>query len=178
MNLKPADIIITTDKKSWLSSSILAVLNFFQKDEVVYQHVMLVVDDEICIEAVNKITFSYIRDRLKDFKRFKIIRHTELTDEQRLAIVERAKTLLGQQYGYIRLFLQLLDQIFHTNLFNKKIKNPDYQICSSLVAWSYNVETDIKFNGVNWSAVEPDDIDDESLRDLTKFETVLEWEKD
>jgi len=135
MKMLPADIIITTDKKSWLSKAILAVLNFFQEDEVKYQHVMMAVDDEICIEALNKITFNYTRERMRDFKRYKIIRHKSLTDDQRRAIVGRARTLSGLDYGYIRLALQLFDQAFQTNYFTRRIKDPNYQICSSLVAF-------------------------------------------
>jgi len=178
MEFKPADIIITTDKKSLLSAAILSVLNFFQSDEVRYQHAMLVVNDKLCIEALNKITFNYIETRIKDFKRYKVIRHSGLTDEQRLCIVDRAKSLRGLDYGYVRLGLQLFDQIFSTNWFTKRIKDPNYQICSSLVAWCYDVETGVRFNGINWSAVEPDDIDDESLSSTTDFETILEWEKE
>ena len=50
-----------------------------------------------------------------------------------------------------------------------------YQICSSFVAWCYDVETGVRFNHVDWPAVELDDIDDKSLRPDTDFETVLEW---
>ena len=92
MKLLPADIIITASDKGWLSKSILVVLNFFQKDEVRYQHTMLMVNDKLCIEALNKITFNYIETRMEDFKRFKVIRHSGLTDEQRLCIVDRAKS--------------------------------------------------------------------------------------
>jgi len=176
MELRPADIIITCDKNSLLSKAILGVLNFFQKDEVRYQHTILMINDAICIEALNKITFNCIRTRLNDFKRYKIIRHTGLTDQQRMAIIDRARSLRGLDYGYIRLGLQLLDQIFSTNWFTRRIKDPNYQICSSLVAWCYDVETGIRFNNINWSAVEPDDIDDESLKTHTEFETILEWE--
>ena len=176
MKLEPADIIITTDKKSLLSAAILSVLNFFQKDEVKYQHVMMAIDDELCIEALNKITINISRDRMRDFKRFKIIRNRNLTDDQRMDIVARAGKMTGMRYGYGRLFLQFLDQAFNTNYFTKRIKNPDYQICSSLVAWCYAVETGIRFNGVNWSAVEPDDIDDESIKNIEDWYTVLEWE--
>jgi len=178
MKLLPADIIITTDKKSLLSAAILSVLNFFQKDEVKYQHAMLVVNDKLCIEALNKITFNYIEERMKDFKRYKVIRHTGLTDKERLCIVDRAKSLRGLDYGYVRLGLQLFDQMFSTNWFTRRIKDPNYQICSSMVAWCYDVETGVRFNGINWSAVEPDDIDDESLSSTTDFETILEWERE
>jgi len=138
---------------------------------------MMAVDNEVCIEALNKITFNISRDRMKDFKRFKVIRHKEITDVQREAIVKRAKTLSGLEYGYIRLVLQFFDQAFNTNYFTKRIKDPTYQICSSLVAWSYDVETGIRFNGVNWAACEPDDFDDESLRNDSNFETIIEWER-
>jgi len=177
MKIKPADIILTADKKSWFSKAILVVLNFFQKDEVKYQHVMMAVDDELCIEALNKITVNISRERMRDFRRFKIIRNRNLTDQQRMDIVARALDMKGFRYGYIRLFLQLLDQTFQTDYFTKRIKDPDYQICSSLVAWCYGVEAGIKFNGVNWAATEPDDFDDESLKNTEDWYTVVEWEK-
>jgi hypothetical protein len=178
MYLKPADVIITTDKRSLFSKLILVTLNFFQKDQVRYQHVMMAVNNEVCVEALNKITYNISRDRMKDFRRYKVIRNKNITDEQREDIVKRATTLHGLNYGYIRLGLQLFDQFFQTNWFTRRIKNPDYQICSSLVAWCYDVETGIRFNGINWSAVEPDDIDDESLRNTKDWETVIEWEKE
>jgi len=178
MKLKPADIIITTDKSSLFSTAILTVLNFFQKDRVRYQHAILVVDDKECIEARWKVKYSVIEDRLKDFKRYKILRYEGLTEDQGKRIVDKAKSLLGIRYSVLRITLQLFDQVFSTNYFTRRIKDPHQQICSSLVAWCYDVETGIRFNHTNWSAVEPDDIDDESLIPNTKFKTILEWEKD
>jgi len=176
MNFKPADIIITREKSNLLSNSIIAVLRFFQSDPVEYQHSMLVANQDTCIEANLKIEMSILADRFEDLKKYKVLRHNNLTDEQREAIVNRAKTLLGKRYSFGRLFLQLLDQIFSTNYFTRRVKDPDQQICSSLIAWCYGRETGIKFNNLNWSAVEPDDIDDESLKNNTPFETILEWE--
>jgi len=178
MILKPADIIITADKRSLFSKVILVTLNFFQKDQVRYQHVMMAVDNEICIEALNKITFNISRERMKDFRRYKVIRHRDITDEQREAIVNRAKTLSGLDYGYIRLVLQLFDQFFQTNYFTKRIKDPNYQICSSLVAWSYYKETGIKFNRFNWAACDPDDFEDHIEKNPNTWEVILEWEKE
>lgn len=176
MKLKPADIIITTDEKSWFSSAILSVLRFFQSDPVEYQHAMLVVDDLTCIEANWEVEINLLMDRLGDFKRYKVIRHKDLTDEQREQIVEKARDLVGLRYSILRITLQLFDHLFNSNYFTKRIKDPDQQICSSLVAWCYSVVTGIRFNGVHWASCEPDDIDDESLRPNTEFETILEWE--
>jgi len=176
MNFKPADIIITREKSNLLSNSIIAVLRFFQSDPVEYQHSMLVVNEDTCIEANLKIEMNILAERFEDLKKYKVLRHNDLTDEQRKAIVDRARTLLGKRYSFGRLFLQLLDQISGTNYFTRRVKDPDQQICSSLIAWCYDKETEIRFNKLNWSAVEPDDIDDESLKEDTPFETILEWE--
>ena len=176
MELKPADIILTTDKKSLFSQAILSVLRFFQDDPVVYQHTMLVVDNNWCIEANWEVETSLVNERFADFKKYKIIRHRDLTDAQREEIVERAKSLLGLRYSVLRIVLQLFDHLFSSNYFTRRIKDPDQQICSSLVAWSYSKVIGVKFNDVHWSSCEPDDIDDESLKDDTEFETILEWE--
>lgn len=177
MILKPADIIITMDKKSLFSRAILSVLRFFQEDDVDYQHSMMAISEEVCIEANWKVELNYFKDRVGDFRRYKVIRHNNLTDEQRELIVKRAKVLLGTRYSVLRILLQLLDNAFNTNYFTRRIKDPEQQICSSLIAWCYGVETGIKFNGVNWSSCEPDDIDDESLKPGTNFKTIVEWER-
>jgi hypothetical protein len=176
MKFLPGDIILTYQKNNFISNLMLGILRLFQKDKVKYQHAIICLDNEVCIEALHKITFNIIRDRLKIFSRYKVIRNKNLTEEERKSIANEARKLNGLGYGYMRLFLQLLDQIFNTNWFTKRIKDPDYQICSSLVAWCYAVITGIKFNGINWTAVEPDDIDDEAIKNPDDWDVILEWE--
>ena len=178
MKLAPADIIITTDRKSWFSKTILAVLNFFQKDLVRYQHAILVINDEECIEALWKIKRNNIRDRLKDFKRYKIIRCKYIKEPTRRNIVKTACKLEGLHYGAGRIFLQLLDQVFHTNFFTGLLKAKKHQICSTVVSWAYYTRAGIKFNNVDWKSCEPDDIDDESSENPEIWATILEWEID
>jgi len=177
MKLMPADIILTMDKKSWFSQAILSVLNFFQKDEVKYQHIMMMVDSEAVIEANVKVEYNFFRERASDFKGYKIIRHRHLNDDQRKEIVDKAKSKAGKNYSYLRLVFQFFDQALHTDWFTKRIKDPDQQICSSLIAWAYHEVLDCEFNGVSWAAVEPDDIDDESLKDEYLWNTIIEWER-
>lgn len=176
MNFEPADIIITMDKKSLFSRAILYSLRLFQKDPVDYQHSMLVIDNDRCIEANLKVEINRLTDRFGEFKRYKVIRHRHLTDKQRQEIVDKAFSMLGRRYSFLRVGLQLFDQIFSTNYFTRRIGDPDQQICSSLVAWCYKEVTGIKFNKVKWNSVEPDDIDDESLKNPYDWETILEWE--
>lgn len=178
MKLLPADIIITTDKKSLFSALILKAMRTFQRDEVNYQHAILIVDDEKCIEALTEVKYNDIEKRLKDFKRYKIIRCSLLTGERKEAVVKAAEKFLGKKYSYFRIFLQLLDHIFNTDRFTGKYKDEDDHICSSLLAWAYQKETGLKFNGINWRSCEPDDIDDASLKNPNVWDTILEWEKD
>ena len=178
MKLEPADVIITKANKSWFSAAILKVLRLLQDDKVKYQHAMLIVDDNTCIEALNKIEFNNPRERFEDFERYKVIRCSLLSVHLKQAIVDRAKTLEGFKYGYKRLIFQLLDQIFKTDWFTGGIKSEEEQICSSLVAWAYQKETGLKFNKIDWKSCEPDDIDDASIKNPTVWNTILEWERD
>ena len=179
IKIEGADIILTTSKKGWFSSAILAVLGFFQKDPVEYQHVMMALDDQLCIEAVGKgVVVSRMEDRFKDFKRYKIIRHKDITKEQSEMIVNFSKKLVGLKYSILRIALQLFDQIFHTDFFTKLLKDPTEQVCSSLAGFCYGYVMGTKFNGVDWESCEPDDIDDESLKPDSRFKGVFEWRED
>jgi hypothetical protein len=131
-----------------------------------------------CVEALMQVEINITRDRFEDFKRYKILRHKHLTDEQRQEIADKAKDMIGIKYSVLRITLQLFDQIFNTDYFSRRIKDPEQQICSSLVAWCYDVVTGVRFCGKSWAAIEPDDIDDESLRYDSDFETILEWKRD
>jgi len=170
MKTKPADIVLTQGKNLF-SRVILWVLRFFQADHVNFNHVLMVCDDIIGIEATNGVTYVDIANKLENSRIYKIIRRVDLTDEQRIKIVNKAKKCLGQKYGFNRIFLQLLDQIFHTNWFTRRTKYKRH-ICSGLVAWAYYAAYKIKFNDVNWCSCEPDDIDDESLNNPDLWEII------
>ena len=178
MKLDPGDIILTKDKDSLFSRAILKVLRCLQKDKVRYQHAMLVVDNDTCIEALRKIEYTNPRERFKDFERYKIIRCSLLPVDRKQAVINRAKTLRNFNYSWKRLFAQFLDQLFNTDRFTGGIKSEEEQICSSLVAWAYQKETGLKFNGVGWRSCEPDDIDDASIKNPTVWVTVHEHGRD
>ena len=115
MKLEPADIILTKDKDSLFSKAILKVLRCLQKDKVSYQHAMLVVYNDTCIEALHKREYTNPRERFKDFERYKIIRCSLLPLDRKQAIVAKAKTLKNINYGWKRLLAQFLDQLFNTD---------------------------------------------------------------
>jgi hypothetical protein len=157
---KPADIILTY-KKNLLNKAILFVMNLFQTDSVRYAHAILVKNESVGIEAHNEIREIDLNKELSKVTRYVVIRHLNLTDEQREKIVKKAECCIGQKYGVFRLILQLLDQMTFSNFFTRLFGFKRH-ICSTLVSWAYYVITKIRFNGVNWKSCEPDDILDEA----------------
>ena len=178
IKLEPADIIITKDKKSWFSAAILRVLRWAQDDKVYYQHAILVANDKEAIEALWTVKRTKIEERLQSFERYKIIRCALIGEDRKAAIIKQVETMLGKKYSYKRIFFQLLDQIFHTNKFTKGLKTEDEQICSSLVAWGFEKQTGLKINKLKWQSVEPDDIDDASIKNPTVWKTIYEYRRD
>lgn len=170
-NLKLADIILTRGRGP-LSKVMLWVLKHFQNDPVNFNHVLMVCEESLGIEAGKEIRCVELDKIFQKVANYKIVRRIDLTDKQREKIVKKAKLCLGQKYGYKRLLMQLFDQIFHTNWFTKNLKSKKH-ICSGLVAWAYYVVCKIKFNNISWVSVEPDDIEDESLKNLNVWDIIL-----
>jgi uncharacterized protein YycO len=178
IKLEPADIIITKSEKSWFGALVLKAMRFFQRDNVYYQHAMLIEDEKTCIEAVSEIQRNILENRLSEFERYKIIRCTLIKDDRKQAIVKSAVSKIGTGYSYKRIFLQLLDHIFHTDYFTAGLRTDEEQVCSSFVAWSYFKNTGLKFNGVEWQSCDPDDIDDASIKNPAVWETIYEYRRD
>lgn len=172
MDFKPADIILTRGRGP-LSKAILYVLRLFQDDPVNFNHVLMVCEGNLGIEADKKIQYVDLNKTFQKAAGYKIIRRIDLTDKQREKIVKKAELCLGQKYGYRRLFRQLLDQLFHTNWFTKNLKSKKY-ICSGLIAWAFYVVCKIKFNGISWRSVEPDDIEDEVENESGSWKIINE----
>ena len=178
IKLEPADIILTKTKKGCIGNLILRTMRAFQKDKVYYQHAALVVNDNEAIEALWTVELTKLEERFPKFERYKIIRCPLVGPDRKQAIVKQAKTMLGKKYSYKRIFFQLLDQIFRTNRFTNGLRTEDEQICSSLVAWCYEKQTGLKINKLKWQSVEPDDIDDASIKNPAVWETIYEYRRD
>jgi hypothetical protein len=155
--LKTADILLT-------SHNTLTVwfMRLFQRDPVNWGHAAIVENKMHIIEAKKGISRITITDWFKGRKKFKVIRLSTLTDEQAEKILSIIRPLIGQEYGAWRYVLQFFDHITGTNWFTKWHKNPDSQICSSLVAWGFFNGIELEFNNTPWYSCEPDDIEDES----------------
>jgi len=155
--LKTGDIILTSKKHS----PFLKAMRFFQKDFVLYSHTLIVKDEYFAYEAKGRIRITNIKEVLDNCDAYLIVRKKNFTKYKKELMIRLLKDLVGRPYSYKRLFLQVLDNVFHTNKFTRLLKSIDNQICSSLVAWVYYVLFEIKFNNKNWYSADPDDLHDE-----------------
>jgi len=166
-NFKNGDIILTSK-----SSFIVWLMRYFQSDPVIYGHALVVdVDNKCALEAGWTIRATPLEEvfKIKRHKHYKIVRYTELTDEQIRVMFKAMYSLMGKFYSFKRILLQVLDHLFYTNWFTKLDKSKASQVCSSYVAWGYYVACGVKFNGVPWQSCDPDDVDDHALANPDKW---------
>lgn len=159
MDIQTGDIILTSK-----GSIIVRFMNIFQKDPCFWGHVLVAKDNEYAWEAHWTLREANIEKVLKKYKCYKIIRKKDLTEEQKEDMLETAPTLLGHPYGVGRIFLQVLDHVFHTDWFTRLDEREHAQVCSSYGAWIYEMACDYEFNGVSWQSCDPDDIEDDQLK--------------
>jgi len=164
IKLQCGDVILMQNK-GFLGKIIRRILDFFQSDEVRFSHIALAISEDEVAEALwSGIRRRSVEESIKKAHCVKIIRFKNLTDHQREWIEQRAVSKVGTNYNYYRLLLQLLDNMFGTNWFTRRLRlSKEWHICSTYVAWVYKA-LGIYFNGVHWLSVEPDDIDDETIK--------------
>lgn len=166
-NFKNGDIILTAR-----NSFIVQLMRRFQLDPVIYGHALVIdADNKYALEAGWTIRATPLEKvfETKGNKYYKIVRYTELTDEQTRVMFKAMYSLMGKFYSFKRMLLQTLDHLFYTNRFTKLDKSKASQVCSSYVAWGYYVACATKFNGVPWQSCDPDDIDDHTLTNPDKW---------
>jgi len=172
--IETADILLTTSKTR-LGRIIIWILRIFQSDPVFFNHCILAANNKFGIEAATSgIQYCDMRKKMEAAKAYKLIRCKCITDAKKENIVKSTRKLVGLPYGFRRLGLQLLDQMFSTDFFTRKLGDNRCQVCSSLIAWAYYVRCRVRFNGVDWQSCEPDDVDDEILKNPDMWEVIAE----
>ncbi len=165
------DIILTSKE-----SIIVRFMRLFQKDSIKYGHVAIVENSDSILEAgyrVRRVPLDKWFKKKKN-KNYKILRMAGLKEPQAIAIVWHIGKLVGQWYSVKRIFLQICDHVTGSNWFTKRDVDKKNQVCSSLVAWGFYVVLKYKFNGVHWASCEPDDIDDDSEKNVDTFVVIKE----
>jgi hypothetical protein len=161
-NLLPGDVVLV-HKPSPISRLILGVMAAFQDDPVRFSHCLLVVQDDVCVEAGTTVRLCSLGETLGKSLRWKAMRATLGSAQDRANLARYALTHEGETYGYWRLFMQFLDHVFRTRRFTEADKL-DHPICSSLIAEAYWLQFNERVNGKEWEDVDPDDFDDDVMR--------------
>lgn len=167
--LETGDIILTSNH-----GAIVWFMQHFQKDPVHWGHSLIVKNSEEAWEASRRLHTIKLSTFFKHKVYWRIARKNDLSKAYKEYMLRTAPRLLGSPYGVYRIFLQLLDHIFHTNWFSSRNKNIYIQVCSSFVAWIYSVVCNYKFNDVPWMSCDPDDIEDDWEKHPDRWTIIAE----
>lgn len=103
-----------------------------------------------------------------------VFRPLNLTEEEKTAIVAKAETYVGREYGYFKLLLHLADFALDGAYVFRRLGRMDrYPICSYVVASAYKAGG--KNFGVSDYAASPDDVWDFCLNHLEKYAFI--WQR-
>ena len=127
IKIKIGDIIACRDKKSLISETICLITSSK------YSHLAIVVSNDMAIEA-DGISGLVIYRNIEDYKNNSDIYTCELTDTQKINIVNYLKKEVGQKYDRLLLFVLFIKFMFKLKF---KYKNNRSVICSELVNNSY-----------------------------------------
>ncbi len=163
--LKPGDIFLTRGT-SLLSFLIRVFTRSFGERRSKVNHVGIVVQEgtlrnAVVVEALIKVRRHRLWHRYGPPKKdhVAIYRPTNLEPEEINIIVNEAEEQVGKPYGFGKILAHFLDWLLLGAYFFRRLTNdPDYPICSWLVAHSYSKAG--KHFGVAPGAANPDDICD------------------
>jgi len=92
-----------------------------------------------------------------------IYRNQEWTVDQRLAIIDKGRSILGQRYAWVALVLNAIDAMFPPKWFpaTKLFKVTAFKVCSHFVGWCPEKSIGSRpYGGMSWKFLQPHFIDD------------------
>jgi hypothetical protein len=155
--LQPADVVLVHGV-GWLARAIRWATRSRGEPRTWVSHVALAVDGTNIVEAIGRGAVERRLEGAYPRSRVRVYRPTRLTETERLRIVLRAESHVGEPYGYWRLALHGLDALLGIRFFRNFATVRERPICSWIVAESYGLEG-YTF-GVDASAADPDQIAD------------------
>lgn len=165
MKCLPGDIVLTKSKE-WYGWLIRWGNQYTGEEKTVCNHVGVGEDKVYFIEALwTTVRTMWANLQYEPKDTWEVWRHKSLTDEQRIAVAEKAREYLGRKYGWWKIGLHgidgILGKIFCTDvyLFRRIGFMDKYPICSWLAAFAYKKAIGYEF-GVDPERAAPDDIRD------------------
>lgn len=172
--LQPGDIVLMRTKNIFGD----IIVDFLRKtslktDVVNYGHVGMMMENNQLLEAHYTIRVIPFDD--SKYKHYKIIRHKAVDTFLSFRLMNIGRRFIGQSYGYTRLAAEFFDDIFRTKYFSKLLRNKtNEQICSSLVAYIYQVVLGKQINGLDWYTIDPDDFDDDLEKNSNEWTIIID----
>ena len=163
MEFQSGDIIAIRGS-GWLPDNICKATH----SEVSHVGLVIGTSPTIVIEALWRVKTNPIAVTINNAEKVWCIRYPNLTDKNRVDLVQAALKFSADDYGGFDLVLQLADAAFKTKWFTENIGKTflnHFPICSFLVAAAYR-QIGITFSSTDWS-VTPSDIMNFAL--LNKF---------
>jgi len=160
--LHPGDIVLTASR-GWFGRSIRACTRSLGESPSQVNHAALVVgrdpfDGPILVEALSTVKRHGLRDAYRGGgSDLAVYRPRNVPPEALAAIVRKASSYVGRQYGYGKILLHWLDWLLlGAYVFRRLGRMERYPICSYVVASAY-AAGGYTF-GVEPGAASPDDI--------------------
>lgn len=172
MDFRSGDIFLTSSTS--LVSRLIKIVLWKFKDPAPYSHIAGYVGNNKVIEALfSGVTLSLVDKLLRDKDDFMVVRMKGVSDDDRKRMADLARYREGVKYGFVKVgVLQLFDQITHTNFFTKNFSVTNRPYCSELWAGIYEDVLDYRINDVDPVSCEPDDWQDEVLKNPDKWERI------
>lgn len=176
--LLPCDIVLVSQKRSWLSRQIRRFSTSpSDKTKTVYSHAAIVYKSFQLIEALaGGVQLTNLKRYSKGY-RVMIARRLDLSDADQFLIINKAYSFIDKKYGFLKLIAHLGDYYlswFHRKnvfFFRKLTRSKEYVICSWVVAFAYAARK-MFFNRTNPEYCQPDDIADEIEQNPGKYRII------
>ncbi|MEN8114426.1 MAG: YiiX/YebB-like N1pC/P60 family cysteine hydrolase, partial [Actinomycetota bacterium] len=143
IRLEPCDMFLTRGT-GFVPSAIRFFTRRFGESRTKVNHVGIIVEEgtmttAIAIEALVKVKRHALgRYARKPDTAVAVYRPTNLTDAERQAIVAKAESYVGREYGFVKIAAHFLDWTLQGAYVFRRLTNMDrYPICSWVVAHAF-----------------------------------------
>jgi hypothetical protein len=180
LQLEPADIFLTPGS-GLVSRAIRFFSRRFGERRTKANHVGVVAaggsfDEAVVVEALQQVAEHRLASRYGQTgtSQVAIYRPRRLAPAECAAVVTKARSYVGRDYGYLQLVGHFLDWFLQgAYVFRRLTGSDDYPICSWLVAHAYKA-AGVHF-GVEPGAAQPDDIHDFVERNPEQFARIQDF---
>lgn len=156
-NLLPADVVLV--RTPGFFGKAIRIFGIIATNDADVNHAQIALGNLLAEPQVVESKWRIKRSPLGT-KNIVVWRHKTLSDNVRREVAMKAVEACGEHYGFLKIILFVLDAIFHTIWFTRKLGFTNFKVCSNLVGWAYDKTLGGQAFGEPWQSLTPDGIDD------------------